>query len=98
MSNDRINELPIVAKLNKLSSAIRAEFDAATLGGLSVAALDCAAPMAEAAALIKELVEALEEIGASNIRPGSRYNERLAREYERVQRVARAALAKARAQ
>jgi hypothetical protein len=62
MSNDRINELPIVAKLNKLSSAIRAEFDAATLGGLSVGALDCAAPMAEAAALIKELVEALDEL------------------------------------
>jgi hypothetical protein len=56
MSNDRINELPICAKLNELSSAIRAEFDAATLGGLSVGALDCAAPMAEAAALIGELV------------------------------------------
>jgi hypothetical protein len=89
MNADRINELPICARLtHTLVSGIT--------GTTKEHLVNPDGP--EASALIETLVDALEEIGASNIRPGSRYNERLAGEYERVQRVARAALAKARAQ
>jgi hypothetical protein len=58
-------------------------------------ALLCNPDGPEAAAIIKELVAALDEVCASSIRPGSRYKERLAREYERIRRIARAALSRA---